>query len=73
MSEYLSFRLPEDFLADYQERTPDWGFPIGGGNSLAELTFYSKYSRLKEDGTKERWWEVCRRCIEGYYLSLIHI
>ena len=70
MSEYLSFRLPEDFLADYQERTPDWGFPIGGGNSLAELTFYSKYSRLKEDGTKERWWEVCRRCIEGYYSIL---
>lgn len=70
MSDFLSFRLPEEFLDDYRDRKPDWGFYIGGGNSLAELTFITKYSRLKDDGTKERWWEVCRRCIEGYYSIL---
>lgn len=70
MSDFLSFHLPEEFLEEFKSRTPEWGFPIGGGNSLAELTFITKYSRLKEDGSKERWWEVCRRCIEGYYSIL---
>lgn len=70
MSEYLSFRLGEDFLEPYKEKDPNWGFQIGGGNSLAEMTFITKYSRLKEDGTKERWWEVCQRCVEGYYSIL---
>ena len=70
MSDYLSFRLGEDFLEPYKTQKPNWGFDIGGGNSLAEMTFITKYSRLKEDGTKERWWEVCRRCIEGYYSIL---
>lgn len=70
MSLYLSFSLPQDFLNEYKDRQPDWGFPIGGGNSLAELTFVTKYSRLKEDGSKERWWEVCQRCVEGYYSIL---
>lgn len=66
MSEFLSFTLSDDFLEPFKKAKPNWGFDIGGGNSLAEMTFITKYSRLKEDGTKERWWEVCRRCIEGY-------
>lgn len=70
MSDYLSFHLGEDFLEPYKSKKPNWGFDIGGGNSLAEMTFITKYSRVKEDGTKERWWEVCRRCIEGYYSIL---
>jgi len=70
MSSFLSFHLPNDFLVEYQEKQPKWGFPIGGGNSLSELVFITKYSRLKDDGTKERWWEVCQRCIEGYYSIL---
>ena len=70
MSDFLSFNLPEEFLEEFKSQRPEWGFPIGGGNSLAELTFITKYSRLKDDGSKERWWEVCRRCIEGYYSIL---
>lgn len=70
MSDYLSFSLGQDFLEQYMDKKPNWGFDIGGGNSLAEMTFITKYSRLKEDGTKERWWEVCKRCIEGYYSIL---
>lgn len=67
MVDYLSFKLPEDFIQEYKNKPVDWGFPIGGGNSIGELTFLSKYSRLKEDGTKERWYETCRRVIEGMY------
>ena len=70
MSEYLSFRLPDEFVEGYVERQAPWGFSIGGGNSLGELTFLNKYSRRKADGTKERWHETCRRVIEGMYSIL---
>ena len=70
MTEYLSFKFPDSFIKDYEGREPDWAFPIGGGNYLSELNFVNKYSALKEDGTKERWYETCRRCIEGYYSIL---
>ncbi len=69
-SSYLSFNLNTTFLDSYSDRTPDWGFPIGGGNTLGELTFLSKYSRRKEDGSKERWHETCQRVIEGMYSIL---
>lgn len=67
---FLSFRLQDSFIADYTRKKVHWGFDIGGGNSLSELTFIAKYSRKKDDGSKERWHEVCRRCIEGMYSIL---
>ena len=70
MSEFLSFRLPEEFISKYSDKRPDWGFNIGGGNSLSELVYVSKYSALKEDGSKEQWYETVRRCIEGMYSIL---
>lgn len=70
MSDFLSFRLPDDFVKGYSKKKPDWGFDIGGGNTLGELTFLTKYSRRKEDGSKERWHETCRRVVEGYYSIL---
>lgn len=70
MADFLSFKLSDDFLEPYSQKEVSWGFDIGGGNSLSELTFILKYSRKKEDGSKERWWEVCRRCVEGYYSIL---
>lgn len=70
MSDFLSFRLTDSFVEDYKNRKVPWGFPIGGGNSLSELTFIAKYSRKKDDGSKEEWWEVCRRCVEGMYSIL---
>lgn len=66
MSEFLSFRLPEDFVNTYSTKKPNWGFDIGNGNSLGEIVFFNNYSRVKEDGTKERWHETCRRVVEGY-------
>ena len=66
-SDYLSFKLPDDFIANYEKREVPWGFPIGAGNSLGELTFLTKYSRRKNDGSKEKWHETCRRVIEGTF------
>lgn len=67
MTALSSFTLPELFIEKYQDKDVNWGFTDAGGNSLGELTFIRTYSRLKEDGTKERWWEVCKRVIEGMY------
>lgn len=63
----MSFSLPETFIEKYKDREVDWGFKDAGDNSLGELTFIRTYSRIKEDGTKEQWWEVCKRVIEGMY------
>lgn len=67
---HLSFRLSDDFIKSYEDRKPPFGFDIGGGNTLGELTWLTKYSRTKDDGTKERWYEGCRRVVEGVYSIL---
>ena len=67
MSDVFSFRLSEDFVNKYNNVPAPFGFSDAGSNSLGEITFIRTYSRVKEDGTKERWHEVCRRVIEGMY------
>lgn len=63
----LSFKLNEDFVAQYVGKQVPWGYTDAGGNSVGELTFLRTYSRLKEDGSKETWVDVCRRVIEGMF------
>lgn len=63
----FSFRLNDDFVQSYVGQPVPWGFPDAAGNSLGEITFLRTYSRLKDDGTKETWVDVCRRVIEGMY------
>lgn len=74
MFDYLSFKLPDDFVESYHDREVDWGFQIGAGNSLGEFNFLTKYSRRLDENdpnsAKERWYDTCRRCIEGYYSIL---
>ena len=68
MSETVfSFRLSDEFVNKYNNTPAPFGFSDAGSNSLGEVTFIRTYSRVKEDGTKERWHEVCRRVIEGMY------
>jgi ribonucleoside-triphosphate reductase len=67
MSDFFSFKLPEDFITKYTTLDSPFGFSDAGNNSLGEITFIRTYSRVKEDGTKERWYEVCKRVIEGMY------
>lgn len=62
-----SFCLSTDFVEKYSQIEPPFGYTDAGGNSLGEITFIRTYSRLKEDGNKERWFEVCKRVIEGMY------
>ena len=63
----MSFRLGEDFLAGYRGKKVPWGYQDAAGNSVGEITFLRTYSRLKEDGTKETWTDVCERVINGMY------
>jgi adenosylcobalamin-dependent ribonucleoside-triphosphate reductase len=59
--------LSDEFVNKYTEVPAPFGFSDAGSNSLGEITFIRTYSRMKEDGTKERWHEVCKRVIEGMY------
>ena len=63
----FSFRLNEEFVAGYKGKKAPFGYTDAAGNSVGEITFLRTYSRLKEDGTKETWVDVCQRVIEGMY------
>ena len=64
---FLSFNLSEDFISGYRSKKPPFGYTDAAGNSVGEITFLRTYSRLKEDGTKETWVDVCERVINGMY------
>lgn len=63
----LSFRLADEFVDSYKNKKVPWGYKDAAGNSVGEITFLRTYSRLKADGTKETWVDVCQRVIEGMY------
>ena len=63
----FSFRLADDFVAGYNSKKIPWGYQDAAGNSVGEITFLRTYSRIKEDGTKETWVDVCERVINGMY------
>jgi ribonucleoside-triphosphate reductase len=67
VSSIFSFRLSDDFVSSYKTKTAPFGYRDAGGNSVGEITFLRTYSRLKEDGTKETWVDVCERVINGMY------
>lgn len=63
----FSFRLSDEFIDGYKSKKAPFGYRDAGGNSVGEITFLRTYSRLKEDGTKETWVDVCERVINGMY------
>ena len=63
----FSFNLPAAFIAQCAAKGADFGFVDAGGNALGEITFIRTYSRLKADGSKESWTDVCTRVINGMY------
>ena len=56
------FKLSEKFIDKYKRKRPPFGF-----NGLGELVYMRTYSRIKEDGKNERWWETVQRVVEGTY------
>ena len=63
----FSFKLAEEFVAGYRTKKAPFGYRDAAGNSVGEITFLRTYSRLKADGTKETWADVCERVINGMY------
>ena len=60
MTEARAFKLSSSFLEEFENQQPDWG-PVG------YITYKRTYSRAKEDGTPEEFWETCKRVVEGCY------
>jgi len=63
----FSFELAGEFVESYKAKKAPFGYRDAGGNSVGEITFLRTYSRLKADGTKETWVDVCQRVINGMY------
>ena len=63
----FSFELANEFVESYKVKKAPFGYRDAGGNSVGEITFLRTYSRLKADGTKETWVDVCQRVINGMY------
>jgi len=59
MSNHLPLLTPE-FLSNYKNKQPNWGF-----NGLGYIVYKRTYARLKDDGTTEEWFETVERCING--------
>ena len=58
----MKFTISDNFIEGYKRTRPPFGF-----NGLGELVYMRTYSRLKEDGKNEMWWETVRRVVEGTY------
>jgi ribonucleoside-triphosphate reductase len=56
------FTLSENFINKFKRKKVPFGF-----NGLGELVYMRTYSRIKENGKNERWWETVQRVVEGTY------
>lgn len=56
------FKLSDEFVNEYSTKDIPWG-PMG------EFTYLRTYSRIKEDGSKERWHDTVRRVVEGTFTT----
>ena len=56
------FVLSSSFVQKYKRKKPPFGF-----NGLGELVYMRTYSRIKDNGKNEMWWETIRRVVEGAY------
>jgi len=62
MQQDRPFRLSDNFVTKYRRKKAPFGF-----NGLGELVYNRTYSRLKEDGKNEQWWETVQRVVEGTF------
>ena len=52
--------LTKQFLDKYDDLPAKFGF-----GRMSQFIFYTKYSRIKDDGTKESWKDVLVRVVNG--------
>ncbi len=57
-----SFSLSQNFLTKYEGKQPNWGF-----GTLSYLVYKRTYSRQKDDGTQEEFFDTIKRCVEGSF------
>lgn len=62
MDKQTKFRLTDTFIDRYRDAKAPFGF-----NGLGELVYMRTYSRVKDDGQNEKWFETVRRVVEGTY------
>ena len=60
--EYKRFSLSDNFIEGYRRKRAPFGF-----NGLGELVYMRTYSRIKDDGKNEMWWETVQRVVQGTY------
>lgn len=56
------FKLSDQFIEQYKGKQPDWGYGI-----FSYIVYKRTYSRIKEDGTNEAFWETLKRVVEGCF------
>jgi len=56
------FVLEDSFIDQYKHKKTKFGF-----NGLGEVVYRRSYSRLKDDGTNEKWYETIERVINGCF------
>lgn len=52
--------LSTDFINSYRDKVVPWGY-----NGLGAVVYKRTYARVKDDGTKEEWYETVGRCVNG--------
>ena len=52
--------ITKEFSEKYKTKIPNWGF-----NGLGYIVYKRTYSRQKDDGNYEEWYETITRCING--------
>lgn len=57
-----SFKLSQKFLQKYEGKQPNWGF-----GTLSYFTYKRTYSRIKEDGSQEEFFDTIKRSVEGAF------
>jgi ribonucleoside-triphosphate reductase len=60
------FQLKHTFIDLYKNQPPNFGF-----NGLGHLVYRRTYSRIKENGQNEEWYETVQRVVEGTFNMLM--
>lgn len=67
------FRLPQNFVKNYDPVRGAKSHPPFGFNGVGELAYLRSYSRVKDDGRQEKWFETVERVINGCFtMQLSH-